>query len=370
MIEEYKEYYVSQTLTKAWSDDDGKVSSYNPSRDKITTGNPTRYFHRKLSRLDDSFPQIINKLDTQFTSLTDNFKSGDYEHIFTNYLGAYSSILFQFVRTPFYRSLHESITDKFKRVSESSFFNDGYNPKKDKASDSITETKFLWNKIGTIYYEEIYIYDLERVYLHAPKGTSFILGPNPVNIINPFMEDDYVEYSKNRYEISGTMLIWPMTPTVAVCFYDPFAYVIKQKNGRVDLAPGDVDVLNKVQIYNSPFNAEFVYKGDMVKTIQKISKKMEHRFFISYNDEDRYTFSTALSFIGIRALLYDNIDMIEEDPRRDFVKKIQDFDDRNLRGLNENEAVAVLKRRYNYANDLIFGEGKWQPIFEQYMKTR
>lgn len=221
-------------------------------------------------------------------------------------------------------------------------------------------------KIGTIYYEEMYIYDLERVYLHAPEGERFILGPNPVNLINPLMEDDYISYKKNRYELFGTMIIWPMTPTVAVCLYDPSSYVLKTRKCRVELNAEDVETINKIQMYNSKFDDDYVYTGDSEKTIMRLYKNKNARFFLSYNDDDVYPFSTCMSFIGIKADMYSNYSLIKEDPRRLFVRDMQKFDSENLRGLTENEVMAIMPRRYAFANDKIFQEGRWQPFVKQY----
>ena len=97
--------------------------------------------------------------------------------------------------------------EKVTNLAEFTFLNGGYNRRKEKENG---QRKMLSSflKIGTIYYEGMFIYDLERVYLHAPMGTSFILGSNPVNIVDPLIGEKYVPYDKKRYELFGTMLIW------------------------------------------------------------------------------------------------------------------------------------------------------------------
>ncbi len=365
MTEKFKDYYVSQTLTRAWMNKDGKVFSYSPGRDKTTIGNPTRFFHRNLRDDSDILFDVFKKLDNQFESMTQHFKTGDYKHLFAPTAGIYSAIILQYERTPFYKSLHETFEEKVGKLSKSTLLNGGHDLKSVKENSEKEDAEFLLKKIGTIYYEEMYIYDLERVYLHAPEGTSFILGPNPVNIINPLMEDDYIAYKKNRYELFGVMIIWPMTPTVAVCLYDYSSYVLKNRNGRVELNSDDVEIINKIQIYNSKFSDEFVYTGDNEKTIKSLHKTNGFRLPFSYNDEDRYPFGTSMSFIGIKADMYSEYSLIKEDPRRIFVRDIQAFDDENLRGVRESDVERVLPRRFAFANDKIFGKGRWQPFVTQ-----
>ncbi len=210
----------------------------------------------------------------------------------------------------------------------------------------------------------MFIYDLERVYLRAPEGTTFLLGPNPMNLVNPLMEEKYIPYDKNRYELYGTMIIWPITPTIAVCLYDYSSYVIKNRKGMVELTKNDVELINRIQIYNSRFSDDFIYAGDNEKTVKKLKKKQESRFLLSYNDEDRYPFAIDFSFVGIKADTYNNYAMIEEDPRREFVRDIQTFDDENLRGASENDIPHILPRRFAFANDRIFGKGRWETFVE------
>ncbi len=368
MTEKFKDYFVSQTLTKAWMNSDGKVSSYSPIKEKTTTGNPTRFYHRNLLDESDILPSVLDNLDRQFNTLTNHFKTGDYKHLFAPSIGIYSSILLQYERTPFYKGIHETFGEKLGNLANSTFLNGGYNWRKQKENGEKEDAEFLLNKIGTIYYEEMFIYDLERVYLHAPEGTTFLLGPNPMNLVNPLMEEKYIPYDKNRYELYGTMIIWPITPTIAVCLYDYSSYVIRQKKGVVELTKNDVDLINRVQIYNSKFSDDFVYAGDNEKTVKKLKKKQESRLWLSYNDEDKYPFSVDFSFVGIKADIYSNYAAIEEDPRREFVRDIQAFDDENLRGASENDLPQILPRRFAFANDKIFGEGRWQAFLELFNK--
>ena len=128
----------------------------------------------------------------------------------------------------------------------------------------------------------------------------------------------------------------------------------------VDLIPADVDLINRIQIYNSMINDDFVYLGDNDKTIRKLEKGQEPRLLLSYNDEDKYPFAIDFSFAGIEAERYSNYSMVEEDPRRLFVRDIQKFDVENLRGASENDIHHILPHRFAFANDKIFGKGRWE----------
>ncbi len=95
------------------------------------------------------------------------------------------------------------------------------------------------NDISYSLIEGMYLMDFKTALLEAPDGFEFILGDNPVCILNPLgFVRQFPLYAH------GTMFIMPYSPDRAFCLYDSSAYKLRKTDDRIVLSEDDVERIN------------------------------------------------------------------------------------------------------------------------------
>lgn len=91
--------------------------------------------------------------------------------------------------------------------------------------------------------------ELNICLLKAPINRNFVLGQNPVTIINPFLDVQNYEFSKTGIGYKGVMIILPISFKYSILIYDDKVYNKIEKINQ--LTEDDINLLNKIQFYNT-----------------------------------------------------------------------------------------------------------------------
>lgn len=364
-----RNYYVHRTLQKQWRDEDGTIKLYNVYGKKTVKGKNPIFFYDNLIGLKELVRECLENLDKVFDFLMESyFLKGNSEHVLDSYGLSYMAILLQLLRTDEYRFHHENVMEKIERLKTSTLFSGGYDYRKEEENAARLRSEYIDEVIANIYGDSLYIYDLRTAYLDAPPGKFFILGSSPMAIINPYIEGRYFTTDCPRYDLSGAVILLPLTPTTTLCLYDEAIYKMRTRNGRVQLNESDVDILNRIQLYNGDEN-KIIYKGSE-EDIRSIVKKLDgdKRDPFSYNRDDEYPFSIELSCLSIKAHAEEEYEKITSEPQRDFVKKLIYWDERpETERDKKKDYESYVSKRQTYVNDIIFGKGEWLPEFEDFL---
>lgn len=88
--------------------------------------------------------------------------------------------------------------------------------------------------------------------LAAPRDRSFITSDHPAVAMNPFAYKADPNRRHVGFSKAGFQLLLPLSPEVAVIFYDPKVYKVGRRGERcVTVSPDDVELLNSLQVQSA-----------------------------------------------------------------------------------------------------------------------
>lgn len=179
----------------------------------------------------------------------------------------------------------------------------------------------------------MYLWDLKTTLLYAPETSSFALGEAPLVMMNYFNNTDTYF---NPFSYHGVILILPITPKMAVCFYDSEVYKVKKTEGRALLADEDVDVINT-------FIAEY-----STKVLFSRNEKNDENYIRSLLKDEEKVKRVADYNISIFRFLASSLD-IESGSLREYPDALMHYDDEH----DEDDDDKYLSDRTDFALNLL-----------------
>ncbi len=351
----YRNYYLDSNLIGAWSDDRETVGYYNP----LTKEDGGKRRIDSIFYYDyPTFPQrdvdSVERLKGYFALTLSSLKSGSVNLFREGTEVARQSLLFQHTRLPFFNKIdyikygyNNSLKELNGLKGRSYFERDDYHIE--------ISGQFYSRVINFVEFDSIEIMDLTPVLLDAPVGLSFVIGGSPFNLMNPYFEKRFVKtgFVDKNYDMKGTVMVLPLTPERALMLFDGSIYVAPDKK-VITLTPSDVDILNKVQIYNGDMDG-VVYKGDKayLDSIFSTIKNNPYRDGYEWTCGYRFPFTTLLSFMSIKDEAVREMSKNVKAPIRPFVYDIREFEYGNGMSESRPNGMENLNKRYEYAKALI-----------------
>ena len=351
----YRNYYVQRDLTRAWSDDGECVDLFNPihrnesGKRKIDS---LYYFdYPSVSSRDSEKAEIIEGYFSLTLSL---LREGRVNMFHEATEAARQSLLFQHTRLPIFNKIdylmygiRQSAKDLFEIKGIDYYI-------KDEKYVELCQG-FFSRVLNFVEFDSIELMDLKPVLLDAPEGKTFIIGPSAFNVMNPYFEKRFVKtkFVDKNYDLRGTVMVLPVSPTRALMLYDPAVYD-GVGDSIITLTLSDVDILNKVQIYNSDIDG-VVYKGDkayldsLTSSIKPTSYRDGYEWMCGY----RFPFPTLLSFMRIKDDAVKASGKNAKNPLRPFVSTIRDYESGNGFSESYDNGMKKLDERYRCALSLI-----------------
>lgn len=358
MTEKYSYQFVDSNLMAGWSDDGTHVSWMNPFTGEETPGAEIENLFRTLIEKPDEITEdFISTLNRIFFYYLRDMRNGDFDFFFKEETSGRASLLYQFRRADDYIRSSASERKRLYDLLENDDEDGSGRPEISEENALKIKSHYISLMPTRIFEQSLLLLRLDPVLLHAPEGNSFILGPCPMNIINPYFSGRHPEGSEGyEEELCGACLIMPVTPTTAFCLYDPDIYRFRKKGGKCMLTPHDVDVLNMIQIYNGGKDYGFVYKGDGDNLRSAIGRLGNHDDWKNYEESDSYPFATDLSLCLVKAGAEENFSSYYDDPYAKFVQEMQKYDqDSFARKLTpEYDYGKERHRRFVFAHNYLF----------------
>ncbi len=358
MTEKYRYHFVDSNLVSGWSDDGGHVSWVNPfNEEEDECAEIASLFWTYIDTPEKLLEDFISSMQNLFSSYLRDMKEGDFDFFFQDEIPGRASLLYQLKRADSY--MRTSVEERGRLIDllENDDEEEGDSTKISEEAALNIKSHYLLFIFSKIFEKSIFLMRLDPVLLHAPEGSSFILGSSPMNIINPFFSGRHPEGNEGyEEELRGACLIMPLNPAVALCLYDPNIYKFRRKGGKCLLTEHDVDVLNMIQIYNGGTEYGFVYKGcgDIVRN--SICRTGDTaRLKISQHD-DSYPFSTELSVCLVKAEAEDNFSSYYDEPVSPFVEEMEKYNVTfNFRlAAEESDYRKESHRRFVFAYNYLF----------------
>lgn len=348
----FRNWYVHREIVKAWSDEKGYLSFYNPiTREKPETRELDSLYYFDYPKFDNETAQKIARLEDYLSMTLSALKSGNTGIIRDANEAGRSSLLFQHTRLPIFNKIDyikygikDESLQTLKKIKGRDYFSSSF--------DDLC-AGFLKRVADLASGDSIALMDLEAVILVPSDGMSFILGPSAFNAMNPYFEKRFVRcpYVDKAYDIRGAVLVLPFEPEKALMLYDPSVYELRAGSGSaVVLTPADTDILNMIQIYNSDIDG-VVYKGseENLDRIRGLIGTPYYRDGYEWMRGDRFPFSSLLSFMSVRNEAERDLKKNVKSSLRPFVRAMREYDSTHAVPLDRE----TFYKRYLYAESLL-----------------
>ncbi len=121
------------------------------------------------------------------------------------------------------------------------------------------------------------VWDLAYKLVVNETETPFITSDNPVVLFNQFLEERKKYGSNTGYAAKGLQIFLPISPRIAILFYDENVYKIgskKKKSIRV-FSEDDINAINSLQLHNAEENVYFAddVKESYIKNLARKNKR-------------------------------------------------------------------------------------------------
>ncbi len=353
MAEKYRYYHVSRALIRNWSEDGKKASWCNPIREKsIAAGGIDRYFHSSYLDEDGKVTEYLEKFDRSFTRVVRELMEGNFSSMSAmGTLTGRELLLLQLYASPSVRGCFEDFTERVESIADSPLLK-GLNATKERNEYYRKERwKELFDATNKAITFGVYLLDLTPCLLKAPEGKSFIIGASPLSIINTYVKRQkniFTEGVRPVFMDRGTVIVLPLTPTLSFCLYDSDIYSLPVSDGVAALSGKDVDILNRVQIYNTGMNEGVLYTGDekyVHSLVNRNNRGSSIRSGFPGDFSDLYPFSTLLSVMDMKKKPAPD----DEELMRQFSINMKDYDDENFQKITGDRFWIEIENRNRYA---------------------
>ena len=330
MPEKWNYYYVSPYLTKGWSDDGESVWWCNPQLGEDGREEPIdSLYNIAIPPIREGRMKIIEANEKLFGLLIDKLRAGDKTTVDLTDTEDRNAVLYQYLRAlsafklGYARYMGSRVLDLMNEYKGLDYYT-VIEPSLNTIADHATDTALS-------EYYALPAMDLKSRMLYAPEGRHFVVGATPVNVINPYFEKRFVKFpNTDKYFIlKGTIMILPVSSTSSLCFYDGDIYDFPEGEEKTVLSEGDMDILNKLQIFTSEIDGGIVYKDGDEEYIRKLTKDFPQRPYrtgYEWLRADRYPFWTNLSVLKIKDGAAKNLQKNLKSPIRPYSEKIKEYD--------------------------------------------
>ncbi len=289
----------------------------------------------------------MKKIDSLFSNLLPAFLRGEVDSLKVDELiSAREILLFYLLQTP---------TGVFS--SDNMFSSLAYSietfldPKTKKETKEIIRTDDVKEALVQMMIYGIDLLDMEAVILSSPSKSSFLLGPFPFTLINPyFSKAEHAKYIDAQvFELRGSVIVLPLSPERALCIYDRDTYTPVEEDGIAYLTKEDIDMLNSAMLYNSGDCGGVIHTCGIDYINELYGNLDDMDFFREIYLEDTldvYPFSTALSVLKVIKEAEEEFEIRQKDFIRPFVEAMLDYDEKHLEKIkDDNVRIKVLSKR-------------------------
>ena len=335
--DKYKGYYVNRDIIRGWSEDGKSVMWCNPVKgEEGKSVDVESLYYLELSYFPEDTADLIEKIEEYSRALITELRSGEKtkldmvdtdqrEPFFFEYLRALSSF-----KTGYARYMGEKVLKLMNEYKGLDYYT-VIEPALTTVIDNLQNSA----EYGPLF--SLPIIDLKSRILYAPEGKSFIVGATPINVINPYFEKKFVKYSNEDRPtvLKGTIMILPLSPEKSVCLYDSAIYEFKEEDeAKTVISEGDVDLLNRLQIFTSEIDGGVVYSGDMERYIRKLTQSFAskpYRTGYEWLRADKYPFETMLSVLKVKDEARKELSRNVKEPLRPITVAVKEYDEERKR---------------------------------------
>ena len=311
-----KQHYVPQFILKNWSEDTKNIDIYLVNQDKYVKG-PLRdqaqkhYLYGSDQRIEDLFCFLENEVSTITRGLLNEIIPTEIETI----IRIKMFIVTQYCRTPlFVKNMNQAITVLTREILHHS--KEFENNEKAITATSISFTNPAREQIRMILEILPSILDLRLCLIRNKTTEEFVIGENPVVILNPFLIEKGWDASRKGLSLKGTVIIMPLSPSFSICLYDHMAYGFVGKSRVASASDNDVKLLNLCQFFNTE---SCIYTNNALADLKELSIQSEkyrksvksyvktyvakntNRKFLLQHSSFNYPIDEEFSFLGYKS---------------------------------------------------------------------
>jgi hypothetical protein len=283
-----KQHFVSQFLLRNFSlqRNSKLINLYNHKTDQIIerAGIKTQAQENNYYGVDKAFEDFLAVTEDRASPLIRNILD---THILPGYLDKSYSHLLHFIMLYAFRTkasvdhTEEYLNNMLRELS-----------KYDKRLQEIDFDKYRLKHpepaaYNLAYYMDNWVitYDLNCVLLVNKTENDFFISDNPFVQLNPFMLKKNQHASAEGLLNKGLMLLFPLSPSHYLMFYDSWAYNIIGDKHTLELSKvEDVDYINSLQAI---FSDRIIYYSDSV--VPSYIKEVVKKALIEKIDQTRHS---------------------------------------------------------------------------------
>jgi hypothetical protein len=288
-----KHHYVPRMLLKNFAVDEEKnFINIHLLKDDRFLYSKTLYGQAQEDDLygsDQKLEQFFSKMESDASLVIAKLKTGNINLFEEEQWHIKIFMLIQLIRTPGFITMQDNSMEKLFKYMAS--YDKKMKNHLDEFGISLNEPykQYFSFSIDLLYI----ISDLRIGLLEADnEKSSFLIGQNPVILINPFLKDKkYWIWSTRGLGMKGTIMIMPISPRFSLILYDSLRYTLLNKNPKWVISSSDVEKLNDFQYCNT---VECIYSANF---INEEKYRQKNSSFRNYRESDRANFEIIGSSI-------------------------------------------------------------------------
>ena len=288
-----KHHYVPRMLLRNFTVDEGKnlinIHLLNDDRFLYSKALYGQAQEDNLYGSDQKLEQFFGKLETAASLILTKLNTGNTNLLKEEQWHIKLFMLNQLCRTPGFIAVQDSCFEKlFKKMAPHDKRFKNYI---DKFGVSINEPYKLYFSFSIDLLNMIL--DLRIGLLETCKNSFFMIGQNPVILLNPFLkEKNHWIWSTQGLALKGLIMVMPISPRFSLILYDSLRCTLLNKNPKWLISNFDVDKLNDFQYCNT---TECIYFANPINEEQYKQKNLLYR---NYRESDKANFEVIGSAIN------------------------------------------------------------------------
>ncbi len=324
--------YIPSQITKEWSDD-GRTVSYINKPDFSNGGCLIDEAFSEAFIVDYGLNPDNEDFILQPLEVLDDIKNGDKLVLKNN-----DATVALFLASQYYLNRNSSgaiavyIHDNIEKLKSINSVEGVLNF----VGDVTARTRKYSERAYSIFLSTIkgmYLLDLKCTFLYADENASFVMGSQPLVMMNYLGKiDDLISYP---FCYHGLILVMPITPRLAVSIYDDSVYKIKRKDGKTVLSDEDVNLINR---YIAVSSDKVLYSSNVKNDRDYVLSLLEKREGIKDVESDS---------LSVFCVLASSIDL-SSNTIREYCDELMCYDEEHsIEDENYNDD------RFDYINELL-----------------
>lgn len=298
-----KQHYVPQFLLRNWSKDETTINLYQLDNNKTIDNVPIKgqaqehYFYGEDQRIENLF----GSLETETATVIKKILLEDLSLSMEEKRCIYHFVAVQNIRTPStITMLDDNATVMARNLLKLS------NKFKDKEdlidkTDVKVNNKPIWQLM--MYLQSVpALFDLKLILLKANTQNMFMIGQNPIVVLNPYLIEKKWPESKKGLGMKGVFIVFPISPMYSICLYDKSVYSLTEKSKIISLSDDEIDICNKFQFLttnNCIYYNEWFEKFRLFNIETEPYRKKEKVFIQNFqNIENKRDVLSVMSSLG------------------------------------------------------------------------